>query len=153
MTGRVRERVATALASSASSPVWLSSRRGPQESGKVESQPAPRVSAVRPARACRPRGRILDDPDRQDCDECLPVVAAERTAKRASAGRASLTAMRASLKDPARAPDAVARQRAKARAESQAAAAWERKPIAQLVIRILAVLQLPPYAQNVTLAT
>ena len=66
---------------------------------------------------------------------------------------ASLTAMRASLNDPARAPDAVARQRAKARAESQAAAAWERKPIAQLVIRILAVLQLPPYAQNVMLAT
>jgi hypothetical protein len=60
--------------------------------------------------------------------------------------------MRASLDDPARAPDAVARQRAKARAESQAAA-WERKPIAQPVIRILAVLQFPPSAQNVMLAT
>ena len=123
MTGRVRERVATALASSASSPVWLSSRRGPQESGKVESQPAPRVSAVRPARACRLRGLILDDPDRQVCDDVfLSWLLSEPPSEQAREG-ASLTAMRASLNDPARAPDAVARQRAKARAESQAAAA------------------------------
>jgi hypothetical protein len=123
---RARE-IAISLARSAPSPVRLRSHRARQGGGKVESRPARGVKAERLASACRSCGLVLDSPDRQVCDECLPLVDAERTAKLSTSGKATLAAMRASLDDPARAPDAVVRQRAKARAESRAARVWEQE--------------------------
>jgi CRISPR-associated endonuclease Cas1 len=77
--------------------------------------------------ACRLCGLLLDNPYRAICDDCLPNYGREQTEKLASAGKAVLAQMRASFDDPARTPEASAKQREKARAESAAAAKWDRE--------------------------
>jgi hypothetical protein len=77
--------------------------------------------------ACCECGVTLHDLDRKICDECLPGYDRERTEKLASAGKATLAAMRASSDDPARAPEATAKKREKSRSTSLALRAWERE--------------------------
>lgn len=77
--------------------------------------------------ACRVCGLVLDAPEREICDECLPVYDAERTEKLAASGKAVLTAMRASANDPAFSDAARAKRAASSRAASLAARAWERE--------------------------
>jgi hypothetical protein len=89
---------------------------------RTQSRKAERLTS-----ACRICGLVLDDPGREICDECLPDYNAERTRQLAASGMATLASMRASPDDPARTPESLAKQRAKSRAESLAAAAWERK--------------------------
>jgi hypothetical protein len=89
--------------------------------------PARSSAPRRPPSACRECGLILEDRERVICEECLPSYERERTQTLSTAGSAALGAMRASLDDPARAPDAVTRQRAKATLESLAGRDWERQ--------------------------
>jgi hypothetical protein len=61
------------------------------------------------------------------CDGCLPEFDAERTQRLASAGKASLAAMRASPADLSRAPEARAKQSARSCEVMLANRAWERE--------------------------
>ena len=88
----------------------------------------PRSSTkARIANACRLCGLVLENVDRKYCDECLPLFDLERTRQLSSAGRTALASMRTSPNDPAKTPEARAKQREKSRAESLAARAWERE--------------------------
>jgi hypothetical protein len=61
------------------------------------------------------------------CDECLPDYDRERTEKLSTAGKATLSAMRASPDDPARSPESRAKKREKSRATSLAMRQWDRE--------------------------
>ena len=61
------------------------------------------------------------------CDDCLSTYDAERTTKLATAGKATLAAMRASNDDPARSQEARAKKREKSKSTSLAMRAWERE--------------------------
>ncbi len=76
---------------------------------------------------CRVCGLVLEDPERAICDECLPDFDAERGSKLATAGKATLAAMRASGADPAQSEGVRAKRAATSRATSLAARAWERE--------------------------
>ena len=76
--------------------------------------------------ACRECGLVLDDRDRQYCDDCLPRFKDERTAKLVEAARAVLGEMRASPNDPAKSPEAVAKRVAAHAKHRTAALEWER---------------------------
>ena len=75
--------------------------------------------------ACRECGLILDNRDRQYCDECLPSFKADRTTKLVAAARDVLTQMRASGDDPARTPEAVAKRVAAHAEQRKKALAWD----------------------------
>jgi CRISPR-associated protein Cas1 len=120
--------VVRVLAASSGSRIRPRARRSQIKLGVVQPRPARRVrTGGRVASACQICGFILDDAERQICDECLPEYNAERTAKLATSGKESLAAMRASADDPARSPAATMKKREKSRSTSLAMRAWERE--------------------------
>ncbi|MEX0983921.1 MAG: CRISPR-associated endonuclease Cas1 [Actinomycetota bacterium] len=111
------DEVASLVAGDASSPVRI--RR---HQARPNSMRGRRVRS-----ACRRCGSLLTSPDRMICDSCLPAYEAEKTETIAAAGRRTLAAMRASDDDPARSPDAIAKERETSREKSLAMRAWERE--------------------------
>jgi hypothetical protein len=118
------EGCAMAFASSSDKPLRVATKlteaRRAQGRGKRSAKPLQLA-------ACRECGVTLHDPDRAICDGCLPGYSRERTEKLANAGKATLTAMRASSDDPARSPEATAKKREKSRSTSLAMRQWERE--------------------------
>ena len=118
------EEVAIAIGSSSDKPVRVATKltetRRIQGRGKRSSRP------IRLA-ACRECGVVLEDAERQICDECLPAYDRQRTEKLSNAGKAMLAAMRASPDDPARSQEATAKNREKSRSTSLAMRTWERE--------------------------
>jgi hypothetical protein len=124
----VVEEVVRILAASSSAPIRPRTRRSRIMGGVVQPRLARHVrTSGRVASACRICGLILDDPEREICDECLPEYDADRTAKLATSGKATLAAMRESAEDPARSPEARAKKCEKSRSTSLAMRAWERE--------------------------
>jgi CRISPR-associated protein Cas1 len=119
------EEVGRIVASAADRPALVRTRLT-QADRKRGRKATPRQSR-KPPSACRHCGLVLADRDRQYCDECLRDVDRARAAKLSQAGKATLAAMRSSMDDPARSPEALARKRDKSRAASLAARAWERE--------------------------
>lgn len=76
--------------------------------------------------ACRECGLILDDRERQYCEECLPLFKNQRTEKLVGVARAVLGEMRTSPNDPAKTPEAIAKRVAAHSARHRAAVAWDR---------------------------
>jgi hypothetical protein len=97
-------------------------------------------------------GDVLEDAERVVCDGCLPTLEAERTATLAAAGKAALAAMRASANDPARAPEARAKQAETARQRSLAIRAGEREH-GKVVDRERYELEILPAIQRMTVPT
>jgi hypothetical protein len=120
----VVEEVAIMIGGSSERPVRVATKltESPRGSGRGNVRAQRRLFA-----ACRSCGPILDDPDRTVCDECLADLDAERTAKLAATGKATLAVMRSSPDDPARSPEATAKKREKSRSTSLAMRAWERE--------------------------
>jgi CRISPR-associated endonuclease Cas1 len=118
------EGCAMAIASCSDKPLRVAtklteSRRG-RGRGRVKAQPSL-------FSACRSCGLVLEDPDRALCDECLAAYDAERVAKLAAAGSATLAAMRASAEDPAHSASARRKRAEASRKTSVAMRAWERE--------------------------
>jgi CRISPR-associated endonuclease Cas1 len=83
--------------------------------------------ARRAPNACRECGVILNDPDRQYCDDCLPTFKDERTKRLVSAARSTLAEMRSSPNDPARSSEAIAKRVATYSKRREAARLWQRE--------------------------
>jgi CRISPR-associated endonuclease Cas1 len=123
----VVEDIVAILAAAGRSRVRVRTRKAPVKRGVVQQRPIKTANhRARVSSACRSCGLILDDPDRTVCDECLHDYDRERTEKLSTAGRATLSAMRASPDDPARSPEATAKKREKSRSTSLAMRTWER---------------------------
>jgi CRISPR-associated endonuclease Cas1 len=77
--------------------------------------------------ACRLCGLILERSDRKVCDDCIPVMKAEKAAKLASAGRVALAKARSQVDDPSQTEEARRKRSEKSRQTSLAIRAWERE--------------------------
>jgi len=125
-------KVAKILAESAGSSVRVSGTKTRGAQGKGQGTMARRVAkgAGRPrsvASACRECGVVLEEPERQYCQDCVPTLNRERTRKLLTAGRNVLAEMRASPDDPARSAAAVAKRVATNAERRKTALEWEKR--------------------------
>ena len=125
--GPIVEELARLLGEHATSPVRVRTRLTQADRRKGRT-PAVGRSKPKVPPACRTCGLILDDPERSVCDECLPQLDQERTAKLSAAGKATLAAMRAlGDADPAHSTEARAKRAASSAKAVSANRDWERR--------------------------
>jgi hypothetical protein len=120
------EKVARLVAGSASSPVTVRTRltQADRKRARAGSKHRRRSTAI--PSACRSCGVVLENREREYCDECLPGFQQERAEKLVKAARTVLAEMRASPDDPAKSPEARAKKVAAAQRHERAKENWER---------------------------
>ncbi len=125
-SGPIVEEVARLLAGSAPLPIVVRTRltQADRKRGRTRARG---LEPPKMASACRNCGLVLEDPERAYCDECLPAFAAERTERLRRAGADAIRRMRGSPDDPAKTPEARAKQAASSTRHAKARRAWERE--------------------------